>query len=265
MNTAPTQLDNKLREFINKTAKSKVAVVIPMYGYWKDAPSDQLNHLTIKLTLDRLYSSVHQLYIVFVSEAPRLPDEVASLLVARAHGGNTSGVLIKKRGATYADYLREGIKVALETTDAQFIVNLNPWVLLQHNALDILIDRVNTDDAQIACGFDVRGAIEPKSFDNQSFTFPKEIRDLSFDFVGMRRSTAETIVLDDNYRTHGFLARDLWQRCFVKGFESITTQRVPIFPFDVDWKEFETSGEHEADKQYFVNKWKYDPSIEYGK
>lgn len=260
-----TLLDDKLQDFVNKTAKSKVAVVVPLFGYWKDAPSDQLNQLTLKLTLDRMYSSVHHVYYVFVSEAPRLPADVASVLVAKNAGGNAQGVLITKKGATYADYLREGIRAALESTDAAFVVGVNPWVLAQHNGLDILVDRVNVDDAKIVSGFDVRGVIRSEAFDTQSFQLPKEERDMSFDFFGMRRSTAELILIDDSYKTHGFLARDFWQSMYKEGFECITTQRVPIFPFDVDWAELESSADFEADRQHFISKWRFDPGIQYGK
>lgn len=255
-------LDDTLKKFMTVTARSKVAVIVPLFGYWKDAVSDQLNAETLKVSLDRCYSSVHQLYIIFVSEAPRLPTDVAQILVTKAAAGNTKGVLMDP-GSTYTDYVRKGLEVALSDTDAQFIINLNPWMINQHNGLDILVDRINRDDVKIVSGFNLQGVIDDATFDAHTFNVPKEERDLALDLVGMKRQTAEMLNIDKNFKTHAFLARDMAQVMYKEGFESITTQRVPIFTFNVDWRDLETEAEFEADRQYFISKWKYDPGIQY--
>jgi|ERR1035437_616120 hypothetical protein len=255
-------LEKSLDSFMSVTAQSKVAIIVPLFGYWKDMASQQLDKNTLKLVLDRIYSSAHQAYVIFVADK-RVPDEVANLLVIRAQGLNTQGVMVDV-GASYGDYIRAGMKLALEK-DAQYIVNINPWILLQHNAIDILVDRVNRNDAKIVSGYDLRGSIEPVDFVTTSFQIPKEERDLSLDCCAMKRYAAELIGIDSHYKTHLFLARDMWQSMYTQGFDVITSQRVPIYSLDVDWSEMESEADFEADKAYFIGKWKFDPSIVYVK
>ncbi len=255
-------LSKTLDDFVAQTVKSRIAVVVPLYGYWTDGKSDQLNAETLRLSLDRAYSSVHQVYFIFVAEVGRLDKNVSNALVKYERGGNCKGVAMR-RGDTYADYVREGFKVALEETNAEFIVNINPWLLFQHNGLDILIDRVNREDIKVACGYDLRGVVEPEAFDNQIFQIPSELHLMSLDFMCMKRLTAEMVPFDQKYKTHYFLSRDVWQGLFNKGFLSITSQRVPIFTFEVDWKELESVEDFEADKAYFISKHRFDPDIKY--
>lgn len=256
------KLGETLDEFIGVTAKSKVAVVVPMYGYWSDALSDQLNAETLRVSLDRIYSSLHQVYIIFVADVPRLSQDLTSIIMGKTKGGNAKGVSVKT-GSTYGDYLREGFNVALET-DAQFIISVNPWVLLQHNALDILVDRINRDDAKIVSGYDFKGLIEAADFLDQKIQLPKEEHDFNVNFFGMKRYALELIGVDEHYKTHAFLGRDIWQSMFGQGFPVITSQRVPIFTFEVDWTEMENFQDFSSDEAYFVRKWKFNPGIKYG-
>lgn len=265
MNTpAPSSLDQTLNKFVSVTAKSKVAIVVPLYGYWNDATSDQLNAETLRFSLSRIYSSVHQLYLLFVGDPSRTSKDIGDIILSKNAGGNTRGIATKNDD-TYADYIRKGIKAALEETDAQFVVVANPWMMIQHNGIDILIDRVNRDDAKIVSGFDVRGVIDPALFHTYAYNTPTEKRDLNFDFMGMKRYAAEMVTVDPIYKTHYFLARDMWQTMYTQGFETITTQKLPIFSFEVDWTDLEAPGDFSADKEHFLLKWKYDPSITYGK
>lgn len=257
-----TPLNRTLDDYIARTVKSRVAVIVPLFGYWQDAPSDQLNAETLRLTLERVYSSVHHLYFIFVGDVSRMPSNVGNIIEKYHKAGNCFGVAMKRKD-TYADYIREGFKVALSETTAEFVVNLNPWLLFQHNGLDILIDRVNQEDVKIVSGFDLRGVIDPALFEKHAYQLPAESRDLSLDFIGMKRLTAEMIQLDETYRTHYFLARDIWQSLFHKGFEAIVSQRVPIFTFDVDWKELESSVDFESDRSYFITKNRFDPDLKY--
>ncbi len=255
-------LDQTLNDFVARTVKSRIAVVIPLFGYWKDAKSDQLNAETLKLALDRVYSSVHSIYFIFVGDVTRMDTGVANIIAKYQKAGNCKGVAMK-RGDTYSDHVREGFKVALTDTDAEFIVNVNPWILFQHNGLDMIIDRVNMDDVKVVCGYDIRGTIAPETFDQQVFTLPREDRELNFDFIAMKRLMAEMVAIDDNYKTHSFFPRDVWQGVYSKGFETISSQRIPIFTFEVDWKDLEAREDFEADKAYFIGKHRYDPDIKY--
>jgi hypothetical protein len=256
-------LEKTLVDFASVTAKSKIAVVVPLFGYWKDAKSDQLNIQTIKIALDRIYSNVHQIYIIFVAEASRLPDDVSQLLITASTAGNAVGVQMP-RGSSYGDYLREGFARALET-EAQYILSINPWVMLQHNAIDVMVDRINRDDAKIVSGFELRGVIDSEDFASHHNHLPMEERVLCIDFFGMKRFAAEMIGLDENYKTHSFIARDIFQAMYTKGFDVITSERIPIFGFDVDWRDLETREDFVTDQTYFVKKWRFDPGLKYEK
>jgi hypothetical protein len=261
----PTNLEHTLKSFISVTDKSKVSVVIPLFGYFDDS-SKQLNKDTLKLTLDRIYSNVHQLYLIFVAEEKRLSPSVGNILAAKNKGGNAKGISMKA-GSTYGEYLRAGVTAALEDTKSQYIICINPWVLLQHNALDVLVDRMNrSDEAKVICGFDVNGIIESTKFDGHIYNIPIEERAIDTNLFGMKRVYAEMIPLDTKYKTHSFIGRDAWQSMLTKGFECIITQKVTIFSFNVDWTEFESREQYESDKAYFLSKWHYNVGeISYGK
>ena len=81
-----TPIEKTLESFISKTEKSKIAVVIPMFGYWKE--SYQLDELTLKATLSRIYSHVHQIYLLFLvdEDSNRTPMRVASMMAGKYKG-----------------------------------------------------------------------------------------------------------------------------------------------------------------------------------
>lgn len=254
-------LNKTLDKFVAATAKSKVAIVVPLYGYWDDAELEQFNAETLKYTLDRAYSSVHQLYIFFVADPTRVPIPVANIVAGKIQGGNAIGVPVDSK-ANYADYIRAGFDAALKT-QAEYIININPWVLIQHNGLDILVDRINRDDAKVVSGFDIKHVVDAPGFDQVTFQIPKEERNINLDLFGMKRYAAELMKFDTRFKTHAFLARDTWQLTFNQGFESISSQRIPMFSFEVDWTELEKVSDFDADKAYFLEKWHYDPGIKY--
>lgn len=256
MPNVPTPLEETLHTFMSTTARSKVAVIIPLFGYWEDSETGQLNEETLKATLDRVFSNVHQLYMVFVAEEKRLSPLVGSVLMGASKAGNFKGVAAKK-GQSYGEYLRSGIDCALNETDAQYVVCINPWVMLQYNGLDILVDRINRDDANVVSGYDVKGLITGEAFRDHKFQIPREYRGLDINFFGMKRYSAEIINFDNSYRTHYFIGRDAWQTLSSKNLESIISERVPTYSFDIDWTEFEGRGDFELDKQYFEKKWHY--------
>jgi hypothetical protein len=257
-----TPIEKTLESFISKTEKSKIAVVIPMFGYWKE--SYQLDELTLKATLSRIYSHIHQIYLLFLvdEDSNRTPMRVASMMAGKYKGGNCAIIPVKK-GSGYGEYLRIGIQKAI-ATNSQYIVVANPWIQISTNGIDILVDRINRNDAYIVSGFDCKGKIDPGAFDKQIYNLPDEFRGIDINLFGMKKTTAEIISFDEGFKTHYFIGRDAWQTVFTKGFESIITQRVPIFSFDVDWTEFESAVQFKQDENYFISKWKYgDESIQY--
>jgi hypothetical protein len=263
------ELDNTINDFMTLTGKSKVAVVVPLYGFWDDIKNNPVNGEVLKVALSRLYSSAHQLYNIFVANPTSIsqdlknPNSIANILLSRSKHGNAVNLPVK-RTTTYPEYIIEGVEYALKETDAQFIVVFNPWVMIQENGLDILIDRCNrADDAKVISGFDLRTVVEAENFDLYKANIPAEERDLSFDFLAMPRFVAEMIEIDPNYKTHSFLQRDVWQQVMQKSFEAVASQRVPIFPFNFPWNKYETKEIFDADQVYFNSKWRFDPGINF--
>jgi hypothetical protein len=264
-------LYKSLQDFMSVTAKSTVAIVIPLYGFWADIPDNPVNGQVLSLVLNRLYSNsnMHQLYFIFVAHPQSLPNDpkdpksVSNILMRHAKMGNTKNIPVG-RDATYAEYVREGMEYAINETQAQFIVVFNPWTLIQHGGLDVLIDRCNrADDAKIVSGFDLRSVIEGEQFDSYKNNTPSEDWDLTFNFVAMPRYAAEGITLDPEYQTHAFLERDVWQQAAGMNYAVIASQRIPIFPFDFPWSDYETRESFEADRAHFAAKWRFDPGINY--
>jgi hypothetical protein len=251
-----TALENNLKSFMSVTARKRVAVSVPLFGYWKDT-SGQLNGETLKYALSNLQSSVHQVYLVFTADSEQLTKDVGNILMGKSKGGNSKGIPMKK-GKTYADYFIAGLKTCLEDfPEAEFIVHFNPWAVIQPNGLDILIDRTNAGIEGMVGGFDVKGKVAAENFKNHSFQLPAEYRDVCLDFFAMKRALAEQLVLDAGYKTHYFLPPDIFQSIRTKRYEAITTQKVPILTFDLDWKEFETREQFEMDRAHFQDKWKF--------
>jgi hypothetical protein len=264
-----TKIDKTLKEFMNVTAKTTVAVIVPLYGFWGDIPNNPVNGEVLKLALSRLYSNIHQLYLIFVAHPDSLPHEpnnsssVTNVLLKWNMGGNAKNLPVS-RDASYPEYISEGMDYALKETTAQFVVVFNPWVMIQEGGIDILIDRSNrNDDAKLVAGYDVRSIIDPESFDLYNNTMPIEEYDVSCNFMVMPRYLAEMVELDPNYKTHAFMERDIWQQVMIKNFVPISSQRVPIFPFDFPWQDYESKERFNYDKAYFAKKWSFDPGILY--
>lgn len=266
---APAPLDQALGNFMQITAKSTVAVVIPLYGYWNDIENNPVNGEVLNAVLRRIYSNVHHLYFVFVAHPqtiehdPQNPDSVGNIILGKVAGGNVLNIAVPRR-ATYSQYIREGIGAALEQTNAKYVIVFNPWVLIQDGALDVLVDRANYgDDAKIISGFNLHSAVQPEAFDTFKTTVPREEYDLSCNFMGMPRYAAEMLNLETPYETHAFLERDLWQQMASKGFGVITSQRVPIFSFDFPWSSYESHESFLADQERFSKKWGFNAGLVY--
>lgn len=263
------EIDNSIKDFMSVTANSSVAVIVPLYGFWSDIKDNPVNGELLKVALDRLYSNIHHLYLIFVANPQSIPNKmddphsVANILISRSKMGNVQNIPVP-RNATYPEYVKEGMEFAIKETNAQFMMVFNPWTMIQDHALDMIIDRSNRgDEARVISGYDVRSILEPENFDGYVNRTPNEEYDFSFNFVAMPRFMAEMIEIDTRLQTHVFAQRDIWQQVAQKGFAVITTQKIPIFPFDFPWKDYETKEQFDGDKETFKTKWGFDPGLEY--
>lgn len=261
------ELDKTLDNFVSHTSKSKIAVIVPLYGYWEDVKDNPLNLQTLQLSVDRITSSVHQVYIFFVGETERFPKDIQNYLVVQAKaGGNCKGVPVTK-GASYAEYVRRGVDDAQSKTDATYIIVLNPWNLIQRIGIDAMVDRLNQGDlAKVVSGFNLREEIssdnfDPKEFESMRFNIPVENYLVDSNFFGITRQFLEMIPLDKNIKTAYYLEADIFQSMHAQGFASIASQRIPMFVFDVNIALLENPADLESDKQYFVSKWGFIPKI----
>ena len=252
-----------VQKFMSSVANSKAAVIIPLYGFWSDSPTEQMTPEVLQLAMSRLKTSKHQLYLIFVSEWLRTPPKIQAIVNGYMQAGNATHVEAKPF-TTYSEYVFSGFQYALENTDARFLLNYNPWIMIKEDGLDQMIERINRGDVGIVSGYEMRSKIEAKDFDEYKFNLPKEERDLNLNFIGMTRQFSEIMTFDETYQTHYFLSRDWWQTMYSRGFEVIASQFIPIFSFDVDWTLIEDIDWYEADKKHFIEKWKFDPSITYG-
>ena len=257
---AEEPLSQTLDKFIVATSKSKVAVIVPMFGYWNDVKDCYLDADIISATLNRVSSHAHSLYAIVVAEPERIPQDVAQEITKKNIGGNVKGVRMPV-GSTYGEYVCKGMEVAMEETDAAYFIVLNPWVIIQQNGIDTLVDRVNLDNyAPVVCGYDLRGELTPDQFVSYSANTPREKLMLNFNFIGLQRFVAEMAVLDHNFKTRVFLERDFFQTINSKGYHAISSERVPIFSFDVPWDEYVPREWYEEDKAYFEKKWGFAPA-----
>jgi hypothetical protein len=251
------KLDSQINEFMSTVAKSKVAVIIPLYGYWSDIKGNTLNMDVLKYVMDRVYSDTHELYIILVAQKERLPENIWQAINARAFQGNVIGVQAPE-DARYSDYINEGLDCALNETKAEFVLILNPWIAIQHGGIDALVNRINKRDVSFASGYDVTGDIEMEKF-NSPKEIKREYRDLDLNFIAMTKQMANTIVVDPKIKTYRFTTKDILQTSHAKGFIAITTQNVPIHSFGIDWSLIENPQEYEEDLSAFLSKWGFNP------
>ncbi len=256
-------------KFIQHTAKSSVAVVVPLYGYWNDIPNNPLiEEHVLNLVMNRIYSNVHQLYFIFVANPetiqndPKDPSSVANVLLSKAQGGNTKNIPVA-RTAPYTEYVAKGVEYALAETKAQFILIVNPWVMIQEGGVDVLVDRANrSDDAKAITGYNLRSVILPEEFEGYQNNNLKEEWDISFDFMCMPRYAAEMVKWETTYQTHWFLEHDIAQTLRSLGFAAINYPQAGIFPFDFPWKQYENTDQYQADQDAFTRKWGFSLTIE---
>jgi hypothetical protein len=254
---------------------SKVVAIVPLYGYWNDVDVEELTEQVLMVSLFRLKSSKTPLNIVFVLEKQRVTEGVRNVLIGRIKGGN---VVLREVEpfSSYSEYLSEGFDSAislLESDDYRntFIVVMNPWIIIREDGVDTLLERLNKMDAFIVSGYDLRfhegKGIKSEEFDNFKFNPPIEIRDFDMNFWGITGTMAFELTknegIDTEYKTHYFISRDLWTRSRTRGFEVIQSQFIPIYSFEINWKQLESIDEFNEDKRRFLEKWGFDPGINY--
>jgi hypothetical protein len=257
----PDQFDN----FIKSTARSKVAVIVPMYGYWVDTPGF-LDSEVLKASVNRISSINHEWYTFVVSEPERLSPDNIKILNGPYVGGNVRGVPVPV-GSTYTEYVARGIEVALEETKAQYFIIYNPWGIIQKLGLDIMVERVNLNGASpVVCGYDMHRELQWELFDTYRASAPREYSSykakhmLSLDFMGMRRMVAEMCKLDPRYKTQPFAERDFFQQMAMKGFDAVVSERVPTFFFEVPWDKYVPEEWYQEDLGEFTAKWGFRPA-----
>lgn len=266
---APAQKPGSADDFISKTARSKVAIVVPLYGYWQDIKDGFLDEEVLDACLERARSYVHNAYVILLAEPQRLPPSTAKIINSKYVAGNARGVAMPV-GSSYGDYLRKGMEVAIKETDAQYFVFLNPWIVIQDHGVDTLIDRVNIpDNAPVICGFDMRDELMKKNDNNLNAagrefidykaTVPEELRMLTLNFFGVNRYIAEMCPLDPTMKTQAYLERDFFQNVAAKGYSAVCSERVPIFSFSFDWRQYTPASDYAHDKAAFQSKWKFTP------
>jgi hypothetical protein len=243
----------------SRTQRSKVAVIVPLYGFWQDIPDNFLDEEVLDAALYRCRSYNHASYVLLPAEPQRISQPVAEVLRQRNVRGNFKGITMPLNSG-YGDYIREGMRVALKETDAAYIVIQNPWVVLQDHSIDQLIDRVNVaDNAPVICGYDMRTHIKDEEFLTYKPNVPRESYFLSLDFVGMPRYIADYVAFDTAMQTQPYLERDFFMQVSQKGFSVVSSERVPIFSLDVGWKEYFDPDEYAGDEALFLKKWKFIP------
>lgn len=241
------------------------AIIVPLFGYFKDSPVQQFTVKSLQYSLSRVHTSNLKSYIIFVAESDRIPLEIQQFLVTNYSAGNIKGAHVD-RDSSYIEYIEEGIDVALNETDAKFIVVVNPWISIREGEIDNMLERLNKGDVSIVSGFDLKTyknngtvGIPAEEFDTFVFNPPQASPGFNWNFWAMMRQTAQMITLDIDYKTHYFFERDMIQQFGQKGFIFEQNQNFPIYSFDVDWKLVEPEAEFFEDGQRFLDKWHFSP------
>lgn len=246
-------------DFIAKTSRTKIAIIVPMFGYWQDIKDGFFDEDVLDAATERARSYAHSAYVILLAEPQRLPPWSARILNGKYVAGNVKGVAMPV-GSSYGDYIRKGMQVALDETDAQFFVFHNPWTVIQDHGVDSLIDRVNLpDNAPVICGYEMHDKIVSEQFLQYKTSTPVELRQLSFNFFGVSRFIAEMCPLDPQIKTQPYLERDFFQSVASKGYSSVSSERVPIFSFVVPWEQYVPPSDYVQDEATFKAKWKFVP------
>jgi len=235
-------------------------IIIPLYGFLKEQVVPDLTVEVLNVALFRLRSFFHKVSFVFVGEKGRVDDKVLNALVNRKIQRDTKGVEVEAH-ATYAMYLNEGIRYALENTTSKYFICANPWVMFGKDAIDVLLERINRVDVSVCSGFDLRkDNIPAADFDSHRYNPAQEFIGFDINLFGFTRPVAEQLTIDVNYQTKEYLRFDISQYIHSKAQNVISSQAIPIYSLDIDWSTLEGEDETNADKARFQEKWGFIPS-----
>ena len=238
-----------------------VAIIIPLYGYWKDVTAPELNLDVLKYVLSRIKSYHNKTYFLFPCETQRLSPEIKNYLLGLQLGGNALGVDVEQY-STYSDYINEGILFALEETDSQVLLIINPWIAVKPGSIDKMIQTLNRPDVAICSGFDLRkDGVTDDEADTYVYNPPQDLVGLDLNFVGMKRQVAEMIKIDTTYKTPSFLSRDFFEEAARAHIPALLTQHLLFYSFEVSWSELEDPGDFDYDHSRFLEKWRFEPEI----
>jgi hypothetical protein len=245
-----------------------IAVVIPLYGFWKDIENGQLNTEVLKYSLDRIKSFFNKVYFLFPAEQQRLDPMVKNYLIGKQMAGNAVAVVVEPH-STYAEYLNEGISFALEETDCKYVLVVSPWIAIKEGALDRMVNLLNRPDVATCSGTDLRlGGVDDSELDTFTYNPPNDLVGVDINFFGMSRPVAEIMrnadgeTFNTEYKTTHFLARDIFEALKQRGCPSLQTQQITFYSFPVDWSEIEDPADFAEDKETFLHTWNFDPGIE---
>jgi hypothetical protein len=246
--------------WINTVApEQKVAIIVPLYGYFKDLKERELGKDTLELLARDLQTSSVKNYIIFVAESKRLTKDVKNFLTVKFASGNVKAIEVEEF-ASYNQYIEEGIDCALNDTDANFIVVANPWITLRSGEIDGLIGKLNIGDASIISGFDVRSiGVSDEEFDGYVFPAPRAMPGFNYNFWGTTRQMAQMFSIDIDFKTRYFTEDDFYQTFVRNNFVTETSQYFPIYTLPVDWKILESEKDFFEDGQRFIDKWHFMP------
>jgi len=238
----------------------KTVVVIPLYGYWADLPVEQLNYQTLHKFLEGFHFTDKYVKYIFVGEKERLPKDIINLFLTKFVDGATTFVNVQAF-SVYAEYLGAGLKEALEDPSVHVIIFANPWIYLAPHTANQLVERVDLSDYGIICGWDKKeDGLTPDEFLQHPLQNAVDRIGISRDLFGFGRIIGGTINFDDNYKTPYYVLADFWGQLHTKGQESLRVGNLAYYSFDVDFSLIEPEENFEEDKNYFVQKWGFEPA-----
>ena len=250
-----------------------VTIIVPLYGYFKENVIPELTSeikydelvngkkversiYPLSISLSKIRSFFHKVYYIFVAEQGRVDLNTRNILLGKSMGGNSKGLDIEPY-STYSMYLDEGLKYALEKTDSKYLICINPWIMVTKSTIDQLLERINRIDIEVCSGYNAKKDVSAEDFEDCKFTPIKEFNNLDINLFAFRRSLAERISIDIDYKTKEMFEKDLQQTFHSKNETVISSQIAPYFHFDVDWTPIEGEEEIAQDKARFLNKWKF--------
>lgn len=243
-----------------------IAIIVPLYGFFKDLNVEQLNSESLEVSLDNVKSARHKYNLIFVADGGRLLERVRRAIYTKTLAGNVRGVAVS-RFAPYNEYVSEGIKFVIEELpNCDFVIVVNPWISLGAEDIDTMVERVNTlnpgiegDLIHIISGYGANPFMSDSNFQNFKFLPALEEEGFNYNFWGASRQVMDMVNIDSEYKTRYFSQADFWGMAHAKGLSVIKSKHLPIYEFDVDWKAVESSRDFEEDGERFTKKWGFIP------